>query len=164
MSLLVVGSSIYSLKYPGICLCRSRRRCTLLMTKSLYAINFKEWLRRNRLVEALLIFALVFSASYVVLERIEVKIDNVGLTLINHWCSLRDVSEDCYSLFNSKWSRVEQALSLSLFITAIALTAISMHLRYFAAVFSSTTSISRCRSTSRADYGSRMEAYTFPHR
>lgn len=49
----------------------------MLMTKSLYAIDFKECLRRNRLVEALLIFAPVFSASYVVLDRIEVKIDKV---------------------------------------------------------------------------------------
>lgn len=93
-------------------------------------------LRKNRIVETLIIFTLVFLASYAILNLVEIKHTELGETVVESWCRIRGISNSvCLDQFNSTFNTVEQALSLTLFMTVIVLTAISMKLRYFAAIF-----------------------------
>lgn len=91
---------------------------------------------RSKVLEAITIFILVFAVSYLVLSIIELKPSSVKTNLIQFWCELRNVDpSSCYELFNSQHVLITQSFSLSLFITVIALTVISMKLRYFASFF-----------------------------
>lgn len=99
------------------------------------------WLRRNKIAELMLIFASLFAIAMIVVKLIQVYPDDLGIGVTTQWCQVRGVNTswyECLSLFNSFVTRIEQALSLSLFLTVIALTVISTKLRYFAAIFSIT--------------------------
>ncbi len=90
---------------------------------------------RNRIVEAMVIFLASFLIVFVLLGSFKVEPAGVGGKLLDFWCDVRGMDNvRCVGEFGSNYTMVEQALSLALFITVIALTAISMRLRYFAAI------------------------------
>ncbi|MEM4850983.1 MAG: SLC13 family permease [Desulfurococcaceae archaeon] len=92
-------------------------------------------LREDRILDALALLLIAFAASLTILKAISIEPSGVGQRLISYWCQLREAHKDgCLQLFYSQHTTLEQALSFSLFITVIALTAISMKLRYFAAI------------------------------
>lgn len=115
-------------------------RVITLAFKSIYGNYFTKllkWFRTNRVVEAFLIFMIVFTMSYLIVDNIVIRPDDMGAKLLSYWCALRQrENTSCFDLFYSALNRVGQALSLSLFITVIALTVFSTRLRYFAAIFS----------------------------
>jgi len=93
-------------------------------------------LRRDRVIESITLLVLTLSVSYVVLGAVRVEPTLLGEKILLHWCQLRGFyGGSCLREMLSEKTLFEQALSLSLFITVIALTVISMKLRYFAAIF-----------------------------
>lgn len=96
--------------------------------------------RRNRILETLIIFTISFFVTYIALSLIKIEPVGLGESVVKPWCELHGVNGTlCIDQFNSHFTIVEQALSLTLFLTVIVLTAISMELRHLAAVFAIST-------------------------
>ncbi|MEM1700147.1 MAG: SLC13 family permease [Desulfurococcaceae archaeon] len=90
----------------------------------------------NVLIRTVIIFVVLFLVSYAVIASTGVEQVGLGKHLVDFWCEKRGIDPGACSVrFNSGLTVVEQSLSLSLFLTVIVLTAVSMKLRYYAAVF-----------------------------
>lgn len=91
---------------------------------------------KNIFVKTVVIFTVLFLISYVTLTSTRIESIGLGKYLVEFWCEKRGIDPGlCNGRFESGLTIVEQSLSLSLFLTVIVLTAISMKLRYYAAVF-----------------------------
>ncbi len=84
---------------------------------------------KKGLLVSLVVLVLSFAGMYL----IRVPYEGVGKSIIDAWCSVRGGCLDP-SLINSSRSIVEQGASLGFFLVVIALTAISMEYRYYAAL------------------------------
>jgi hypothetical protein len=109
------------------------------MRRADYIYSFFEkltWiLRSDKIPEATSIFLVSFLIMFAFLTLLKVEPVGIGGILLDFWCEARGVNNTtCINQFNSSLNVVEQSLSLALFLTDIALTAISMKLRYFAAI------------------------------
>ncbi|MGC8983128.1 MAG: SLC13 family permease [Desulfurococcaceae archaeon] len=89
--------------------------------------------RSSNIVKGLITLLALMLFSFAFMYLVKVPYEGVGKGIVDSWCGVRG---GCTSplMINSRSALVEQGVSLGFFLVVIALTAISMDYRYYAAL------------------------------